>query len=248
MEPIRFSRLKLMALSPYHYWSALQTDASVDTASTRLGSAAHAVVFGQPYAVFDGVRRGKEWEAFQADHAGVVLMNRKEYDDAVRIAEGINAHTLARKLLSAPNIETRISWEQNGMPCSGTPDAWSSEYVVDLKTTRCAEPERFMRDAGFRAYHAQVAWYLDGLAQADPTSAPRRAYLVAVENSAPYAVSVIELDATALDAGRRLYRTWMERLKVCEESGVWPGYAAGAVPWTMPEPLDFGDEPESEDP
>ena len=49
----------------------------------------------------------------------------------------------------------------------------------------------------------------------------------------------------ALDQGRRMYRTWMETLLVCEASDAWPAYAQGIVPLSVPDndvELDFGDE------
>ena len=237
--PVRFSHLKQLALSPLHYWHATQAGWT-DTASTRVGSAAHAVLFETPHVVFPGARRaGKEWEAFADANCDRLILSRGEADTAGEIASAIEAHQLAWRLLrtDAEYRERRVEWTLHGWACAGTPDAWSDSYIVDLKTARCAEPSRFMRDAQYRAYHAQVAWYHDGLAARDSLS--RTPYIIAVENKAPYAVSVLELDAATMDAGRRLYRLWLEQLAVCVDSGVWPGYSSEPVRWKIETDVEY---------
>lgn len=241
MQPIRFSHLKQMALSPYHYQYARANEAEQSLAM-RIGSVTHALICGAPVAVYPGpVRRGKEWEAFAAANCDRVICNTKEFEESNGVADAVRAHVVASTLiLGADRREETQHWTTLEMPCRGTPDAWTDQYVVDLKTTRCAEPEKFQRDAMFRAYHAQLAWYADGLAEMD--GKVRDCFIVAVENKAPYAVSVHKLTAGTIEQGRRLNRLWLERVKVCEASGEWPGYSPLPLAWDIPEvvELDFG--------
>jgi hypothetical protein len=48
-------------------------------------------------------------------------------------------------------------------------------------------------------------------------------------------VTVFELKESAKDECARTWRVWFERQRVCVESGVFPSYAAGRVPFDVPE-------------
>jgi hypothetical protein len=93
---------------------------------------------------------------------------------------------------------------------------------------------------------AQGVWYLDGLAAGGQIL--RHVRIVAVEPTAPYAVTVFKLTAKAMDGARRTYRSWFEHLMACEASDEWPPYAQGEVDLDVPddEPeLDWGDAEEA---
>jgi exodeoxyribonuclease VIII len=245
--PVRFSSLKAMARSPMHYRHSVE-EGWEQSLAMRMGSAVHAILFGQPYALWSGkVRNGKAWEDFQAQHGETLILNARELAEAQGIAAAVESHSEARRLLIADDlaIERRINWSFMGRDCAGTPDVRAAGYIVDLKTTRCADPERFVRDASFRAYHAQLAWYLDGVIQAG-LGTPTEAYIVAVESTPPHPVTVLRLTDNAIDQGRRLCRIWMERLLSCERANHWPGYVEGVVDFDVDVPLDleFSDDEE----
>lgn len=239
--PVRFSALKHMARSPAHYAAAVET-AFDETVSMRLGSAAHALLFEQPVSVFTGkVRRGKAWEAFQEEHADETIVNRREYEHARRLVDAIQNHRDARELIYADDAvwEKTIDWKTLGRECRSTPDVRATRYIVDLKTTRCSEPQRFNRDGTFRSYHAQLAFYLDAVI-ASGLGKPAEAYIVAVESSPPFPVTVLRLTDRAIDQGRRLCRLWFERLLQCEEANYWPGYVQGVVDFdVLDDPIEL---------
>jgi hypothetical protein len=231
--PVRFSRLRAMARSPLHYLDACQDDRA-DTLSMRLGRGAHALVLGTPVVMFDGVRRGKEWDAFKAAHENVEILNGREFSEAAGLADAIRRHDLAASILLGADVvrEQRLEWRWLGLDCAGTPDARTEHMVADLKTTVCSEPVKFIRDATRAGYHAQLAWYALGLEQ---LGMPRvdDLYVVAVENRRPYAVTVLRLSDEAREAGERLCRAWMERLIGCVENNYWPAYAEQLVPFDV---------------
>jgi hypothetical protein len=239
-EPVRFSSLEKIAQSPAHYQVAAR-----QTATMRKGSYSHALLLGTSdhWAIYDGVRRGKEWESFKADHDGKEILSRSESSDAIALAEAVERHRDAMALLREGEQEKRLEWEFLGRNCAGTPDVRHADRIVDLKTTRCSEPGRFVRDATFRLYHAQLAWYLDGVTLSG-VGTPREAWIVAVESTPPYPVTVLKLTDNALNAGRRACRLWMERLLACEAADSWPGYCEAAVDFDVAEDveLSFGGE------
>lgn len=249
MKPVHFSQLKHMAQSPAHYYQAVN-GGWASTGAQIFGRGAHAMILDQPYAVFDGkVRRGKEWEAFKEENHGVPWLSRREADQCKALADAVADHREASRLIFGGNAvrEQKVGWMQLGRECAGTPDVRNTSYIVDLKTTKSSHPERFMRDATWRSYHAQLAWYLDGVALSG-LGKPTEAYVVAVESTPPHTVTVFRLTERAIDQGRRLCRIWLERVIGCERDGYWPGYCESVVDFDVDGPLEleFGDGDEDE--
>lgn len=250
MKPVHFTHLKHMARSPQHYYQSAHGDGWPDAHALRFGRGAHAILFDQPHAVFEGkVRRGAAWEQFKEENRDAVWLNPKEYSQAETLANAIQKHSDARQLMFSDGVrlEGRIEWTQLGRACAGTPDVRSSTYIVDLKTTKSAHPDRFIRDATWRSYHAQLAWYLDGV-RLSGLGKPTEAYVVAVESTPPHTVTVFRLTEQAIDQGRRLCRIWLERVIGCERDGYWPGYTQAIVPFDVEQPLEleFGDTDDDE--
>lgn len=227
--PVRFSNLKNMALSPAHYKYRLDNPGSFDTPAMRLGRLVHVLTLTPTIVptVYDGVRRGEEWKEFQKAHAGEELYSIGEYDLAEAMAEAVHADPVAREAMAdeAARVEEQIYWTSPaGRECQARPDWFTAGRVLDLKSTTDAHPERFPRQSSRLAYHAQLAWYMDGVTDAGLGS-PDSAVIVAVESKAPHVVTVFEMAPSLIDAGRKQYRLWFEELMVCEASGQWPGYS-----------------------
>jgi hypothetical protein len=233
--PVRFSNLKHMARSALHYWDAVQLGRE-DTLAMRLGRGAHAMVLGLPVVKWIGkTRQGKAWERFKAEHADAEILNAKEWAQAEGIAKSIRRHPIAPGLLfDGTVLEQTIEWEWLGRKCSSRPDSrCAGKRVIDLKTTRCADPEKFRWDAIRQAYHAQLAFY--ALADQHVTGKqPDELYAVAVESKRPYPVTVIRLTDEDRIAGEKICRAWFERLLTCEASDHWPAYTDAIVDLGVP--------------
>lgn len=239
--PVHFSTLKHFGRSPAHYLSALALGVT-ETKAMRVGTLVHAETFEQDGPlVYEGERRGNAWKAFKEENPGVEIVTRAEADRAREITDALRlsvlAHHTASGLLSG-RIEQTIEWPLLGRACQGTPDVVGTDsdglFLTDLKTTADAHPAHFQRFALKMGYHAQLAWYMDGVRLAG-LGDPRRGFIVAVEQKPPYVVTCFELTAEALEMGRRQYRLWMEQLLVCEASGIWPGYCQSIVPLDAPD-------------
>jgi hypothetical protein len=238
LEPLRHSALKRIGQSPLHYLS--HVDASAKWLDK--GSGAHsAILGGKPIVVWDKVsdkgnqcpRRGKDYDAFEADHADSLILLPDEYEQVQQMRMSVLRCPEAMRVLNGVREKT-VLWDVGGRTCRGTPDVDGGTFVTELKTTKCADPRKFKWDALKFCYHGALAWYQDGLSmQRGRREMPDAAFIVAVESSAPFDVVVYRLpdvnDRLSLESGRRMNRLWFERLRACEESGQFPGYAQSVV-------------------
>lgn len=239
--PLRFSQLKRMNQSPAHYAAAVDPSSS----AIDIGSAADTLILGGAQRVIPYTaspqRRGKVWDQFKADNPDALILTPKEYRAAEGMARAVSKSPDAMRFLNGAIRELCV-WTIQGRSCRGTPDVWNegAGFITDLKTGETSDPRRFPWKVRSFAYHAQLAWYQDGLELAG-YDRPRRCYIVAVEQSPPHVVTVYVLTEHILDLGRRLCRLWFEQVRICEQSGHWPGYSQSVVELDLPEFEDGGE-------
>lgn len=254
MKPLHFSHLKNMAESAAHAYYYGEHGLE-QTSSMRLGAGVDALVFpktAQEYQdqcvltlatgvrqvlLYEGRRSGKAWEEFRSTHADAIILIESEKRKVYGMAEAVARKADAMRVLSG-NQQRTIKWRIGNRECAGTPDAFGADYLSELKSTKSARPERFEYDGRHRGYHAQLAWYDNGLVLSK-LAKPRSHYVVAVESKAPHPVTVFELTERAKDQGTRLWRLWYEQFLTCEESGCWPEYVEGIVPFDVPDESPF---------
>lgn len=237
-DPVRFSRLSLMRHSAAHYAHGYRGE----TAEMREGSATHAYLLGQKHRVAvytEGNRdkRHKKYQDFLAEHPDQLILSPAEMAPVEGMRRAIESHPRALELLGGIQ-EQRITWEIGGRACAGTPDVVTllpngAKRLVELKTSRTAAPGLFLWHAKKLAYHAQLAWYADGL-ERTMAYAPGRVtehFIVAVESAPPHPVTVIRVCDSMLAVGRKQWRLWWEQLQNCERTGAFPGYVEGDVDW-----------------
>jgi hypothetical protein len=261
--PARIHNLKAAGLSGAHALFSFQPQGdTTETLARRLGSATHALLFGKPIEIYDepsdasikrrdkamaqhkplppltkAQRKGDQWKRFQAAHVGKLIVAPGELVKAQRIVDAIHGCAIAERLLFGPGMvyEAPIIWAESGRARQSTPDARGPSHNVELKTTRCAAPMVFARDAERMAYHAQLADQRAAIAYERQGRAPRESYIVAVENVPPYVVQVYEVPTTLLEKGDQLRTMWLERLAVYEASDMWGGYSPRIETLAFPE-------------
>lgn len=257
--PTRYSLLKTLALSPAHYYHAAQRPQDDSLASRlgafatdrkealRFGTAVHLMLLGERERVarYVGRRAGKVWESFQVDAAedgAMVIVNEREHAMASLVVAAITRNGRAMSLLfDDTKVEQRIDWEFVGKACRSTPDARGKRHVVDLKTAVSAKPDMFQRAGERLFYHAQAALYCDAI-EAAGAPRPSDAYVIAVEKTPPFPVTILRFTERALDIGARLCRTWIEQLNACEAANQWPEYSEAVVDFDIDHgvELEFG--------
>lgn len=230
-EGANWSLLKHLDDSPLAYKHAKENPRP-DTADLALGLVVHTLVFephkfGDEYAVFHGsVRRGKDWDAFEAENTGKTIFKAEELAKARAIAAAVRAHPIVAPYLIGGEFERVLRWVDpvTGIKCKAKAD-WlipGRRILADLKTTRSIERRRFAADVARYGYYGQLAHYSAGVTHALGWT-PIRRILIAVEKDAPHDVAVYELDAVACEVGDEKAAELLAKLKACMDLGDWPG-------------------------
>ncbi len=240
--PIRFSHLRAFGRSAAHGQLARSGAEDDPTYSMEKGTAVHAILFGTRKVVgyhAGRPRSGKDWQAFQAEHAECEILTASDYELASRMAEAVARHHDAETLLRGPGVvnEQTLRWLRTGRVCRATPDARKpGAYNAELKTTADASPRAFWFHARRMAYHAQLAWQAEACEQTGrPSGRPSEHYIVAVEQKPPHVVQCYVIGPRMLQEGAKLCHLWFERLCASEDANAYPGYSEMILPLELEE-------------
>lgn len=235
-EALGSTSLKTLATrTPAHYqWD--RTHPKFSDAFT-LGTAAHSIILegdasGIVIVEADNwlTKAAKEMKAHALAEGRQPLL-KKEWEQVNGMRNAVMGHPKAAELLTGHRAEESVFWEEDGLTLKCRPDAWQSGRLVDLKTTVDASPRAFGKTAYNFGYHQSAAHYIDGVKAATGEELPFT--FVLVEKTAPYLVSVVELDAEAIASGRDLNTRAKAIYRECTANGNWPGYP-DAEPISLP--------------
>jgi len=256
---VSWSRLKHLRESPIHYRHHL-TNPVETTPAMVLGTATHLAVleperFESEVAVWTGgTRRGKVYDEWVAESEGKLQLREQDLPQILGMASATRNHPAAAELLRQGVAETELRWtdERSGLECRGKVD-WldlTRGILLDFKTTRSTSERALMRQVADMGYHCQMEHYRRGVEAT--TGVSPRVYIIAVESSAPYDVSVYELDDGvpdgALHVGGQILDDLLGRLAECVRLDEWPGRQPEVrnlcLPgWALIEPdITFGEE------
>jgi len=202
-----------------------------------LGHAAHKLVLGDgPELV---VVEGARWDttavktkvsAIRA--AGNVPLKEAEYEQVQAMAKAIREHPLAGPLF-APGTgvaEQSIFWTDpaTGVRCRCRPD-WLKilpglALCVDFKTTKDASPDAVSKSVRDYGYHQQDPFYIDGIEAAGLAPDGCRFVFVFQTKTAPYLITVRELDQQSRDIGRAKNERALRIFADCTTTGIWPDW------------------------
>lgn len=234
-----WSKLKHLAKSGAHYQQAL-LEQEEDTDAKKLGRVVHLAVL-EPEVYLQrcklwtgGVRRGAKWDAFEAKHSDMEIINDREEEFCLTIQAAVRGNRVASKYLQGGRSEVTILWTHT-LPAGGelpltTIDLkcrldFLSDFpaLVDLKTTKDASPEGFGKECWNYRYDAQAAMYQDAYFAATGQRLPY--FLIAAEKGAPHVVQVYRVNDAVLEVGREHYRNLLGTLAYYRYQNRWPGFA-----------------------
>lgn len=231
---VRWSHLKRMAKSALHYRAAVDGLFGGETRALRLGRALHSMLiepdtFNGEWVCWAGQRRGKKWEDFAEANADRSILTWTEMSFVTNAAAAVRRHRVALEYLGGAR-ELFVTWldEETGLRCKARIDLLAADRLVDLKSSAAIDPFSFGRLAARLGYHAQLAFYLDGLVANGVVIQPEP-ILIAVEMAIPFDVVPYELSLPVMEAGRREYRRLLLQVAECEARGEWPGRSPASL-------------------
>jgi PDDEXK-like domain of unknown function (DUF3799) len=109
--------------------------------------------------------------------------------------------------------------------------------IVDYKSTPDASPAAIRKHVANFSYHMQAAQYIDGIRALGLDEDPAFLF-VFQEKTAPYLITIADLDEPAIQAGRKRNAEACEIWRDCTETGIWPGYSdeielISLPPWAL---------------
>ena len=206
--------------------------------SQILGSAVHAAILEpekfddmfwvRPTDINRRTKVGKaEWASLVERNRGKTEIDQKTLNEALAIAESVTKHSVASKYL-ADLHDAEVSFYVKDDVVKDVlrkvrPDILTAENVIlDLKTTRDARAEDFVRSVVRYGYDVQAAYYVDTLSLCEVE--PSDFIFLVVETSPPYEVAMYRPNHEFFDRGRRLYREAMVTFDICQKTNRWSGY------------------------
>lgn len=236
-RPLSYSALKAFRKSPKHYLKYLsepreQTDAMLN------GSLVDCLLlepekFNTRYQIYEKPNlRTNEGKAEQAKllavaaEKNVTLVSNEMVLCARRQVDALMSHNVARAIIeNRRRVQLRMKWmhKATGIPMVGYLDfeshAWEDNLIVDLKTTKSADPDNFIRDAANLDYHIQAGAYLDGYTRTQ-FIIPNMAFMV-VESDEPHNVAVYFCDSEYTSRALNEFHNSVQAFKYCMDNDLW---------------------------
>lgn len=251
-KALNYSGAKHILVSPAHYQAWLKEE-RVETPALKLGRLVHLASL-EPLVFDKTVRLAPTWDgrttegkaikkAFLATlKEGEEYLDQEEMDEVMSIAEAAQAgiESIASTIPDAARLrEQVVTGKHEGANIKGRPDLIlhhaDGGAIIDIKTTMDASADSFSKDVAKYKYHLQAAFYLH-------MTGAKRFYFVAVEKKAPFDWAVYELDAEALESGKRMMTSACLTYRECNLYNNWPGYSKQVQTITLPKWAFYNEE------
>jgi hypothetical protein len=229
-----------MLIAPKKCWYASSRlnpnwKAPDDDAKFSIGTVTHIIhlepeLFDKKVLVVDAADwRTKDAKAARVDAKanGMTAVLRHQMDAINEARAAFYANDFTCHAWANGKAEQSLFWLHATLRiwCRARPDFISNAFthLNDHKATADANPEAFGRHAATMKYYRRAAWYLEG---AEIVFGKRfdHYWFINQEMKAPYLTSVIELDESALEAGRLENERAARMFVRCLEREEWPGY------------------------
>ena len=227
-EYVSSSGLKLLLKDPrtfYKKYVKEEKDNGPKADHLGFGSYVHTLVL-EPhlvdveYAIYDGVKRGKKWEEFKAEHENKIIISPRQRQDAFYVVEEIKKNKFATELLQNGTPEQTLCVELEGVKVKVRADFINgAPSIVDVKTANSALDLDSL-DGIFSHWHYRLsaALYTDAFTQF--TGKKHDFYYIF--SSTKYAsCRVVKASEKHLEIGRKQYKKALELLKTCKRTGIW---------------------------
>lgn len=218
------STLKEGRKSMLHLKSALDGERFKKvTDDMMLGSALH-VCFLEPEQMPErvilwegGARRGKDWEAFSAEHADKIILTEGYHEKLVGMVKALRSKAAVRGWMSkVQSVEVSAIGDVHGLAFKCRADALTDDPLWDLKKIVSVDDRTINSTIVNFGYHIQAYVYKQVFKR-------DRFCLGFVEGTKPHDVRVVELSDNWLKLGREETLSLIQAYQHCVKEGRWPG-------------------------
>ena len=227
IDALNASLLKIGAAKSILHMRYAASHPTEPTDAMQFGTLVHAAIlepssFAAGLAIWTGGRRaGKEWEQFNDDNAGKMIVRPDELNSLMQLSAAVHAKPLAHRLIAESEHEVVIQWES---PAYGKAKARLDGLLkdgtfFDFKTT--GKITEFAKQVS-NGYDLQMGWYREGLDTIKPIKR-RKGYFIVCETSAPYDVAVYQIPPNVLQVGFEKALRVAADYRQCERTGVFTG-------------------------
>jgi len=233
---ISASFLKSCSFSAYHGWKHLH-DPFKPTDAMNFGSAVHCALlepdkFIEQFVVspkFD--RRTKEGkalaEAFETSSKGKTVLNEDDYSQVNRIVQRCLEIEIVREAIRGFEKEKEFYWD-NFKAKLDLVDVYNG-VIIDVKTTRDAEPRAFVSQSLALRYDIQLLHYAKALKK------PVTAYAIAIESDSAQVACYDLTDIVFSDFTKKRYEMALKTaIEVLDMKECPPKYSSQIVNLTLP--------------
>lgn len=215
-----------------------------------IGTAAHTLVLGEGpdlamVDVNDWRVKGAAAQAAAARAEGAIPLKRADYEMVHGMADALRRHPVASTIFdpAGGKPEQSLYWTDpiTGVTCRARPD-WLPNpggagrvIIPDYKTAAAVNIKAIQNAIRDRSYHAQAAWCIEGAQALDLAGSDAVFLLVFQSKTAPYIVTVVQVDALDLRIGHAKNQVARDIYRECTETGEWPAYSDGVEIVSQPE-------------
>lgn len=214
-----------------------------------IGHAAHRLVLGEGVDIKtldypDYKTKAAQLAKKEAYAAGATPLLGWEYAEVQAMADAIRQHPIAGPLFTPGEgtAEQALFWKDgpSGIWRRALID-WTKHrtsgsrlILADYKTTTDASLAAIEKTVNERGYHCQAAWYIDAATALGLGDEDTVMVFVFQEKTAPYLVTVTELDRETLRRGRERNRRAIDIYAECTAADHWPGHSSQVEITSLP--------------
>ena len=232
------SSLKEGRTSMLQMKSAMKNE-KVATDGMNLSSALHCA-FLEPELLIEkvvlwdaGVRRGKMWDEFKAEHKGKIILTNGYYENLKGMLQQMRIHPEIRKWYARPGeVEVSHAAKINGVMVKGRVDKLTDDPIIDLKASD-VELDPANEYALFLRHLVRMGWHIQGAIYCRLFKR-KRFILCVVPMKDPWDPVMFEITPELLEIGDHQALMLLAAWKLCCANNHWPGRSDELVRLDVP--------------
>ena len=171
------------------------------------------------YAIYTGVKRGKNWDEFKKENEDVTIITNVQEQQAKKMQQVWEENRWANELIEGGEAEKTLCVEIDRLPIKVRADSWKFGQITDLKTTGYGVTLEEVQSTILKYdYDLSAALYVDAFIT--HTGVNHDFYFAFIGKS-PMGVEVYRAHEDLIENGRRKYKAAIRRIVEAKQSGEW---------------------------